>query len=93
MTEYPADENELIFPSYRSQKARDRYQQNFKHLLELAPGLKHLIGSSDSKKTAELKKIVGKVSICAYMHVFMLSDVDPRWSLLYQEHALMIRRV
>jgi hypothetical protein len=70
-----------------------RYQQNFKHLLELAPGLKHLIGSSDCKKTAELNKIIGKVSICAYMRAFMLSDTDPRWSLLYQEHALTIRRV
>jgi hypothetical protein len=67
MTDYPADEDELIFPSYRSQKAWDRYQQNFKHLLELAPGLKHLIGLSDSKKTAELKKIIGKVSVCAFL--------------------------
>jgi hypothetical protein len=68
MTDYPVDEDDLVFPSSdRSQKAWDRYQQNFKHLLELAPGLKHLIGLSDSKKTAELKKIIGKVSICAFL--------------------------
>ncbi|KAJ8588357.1 hypothetical protein M405DRAFT_934148 [Rhizopogon salebrosus TDB-379] len=47
--------------SCTSQKARDRYQQNFKRLFELAPGLKHLIGSSDCKKTAELDKIIGKM--------------------------------
>jgi len=55
------DMDDVTCREKRTQKARDRYQQNFKHLLELAPGLKHLIGSSDSKKTAELKKIIGKM--------------------------------
>jgi hypothetical protein len=65
-----------LFPSYRSQKAQDRYKQNFQHLFELTPGLKHLIGSSDCRKTAEHHKIMGKVSICAYIRAFMLSGMD-----------------
>ncbi|KAJ8592886.1 hypothetical protein M405DRAFT_931231 [Rhizopogon salebrosus TDB-379] len=47
--------------SCTSQKARDKYQQNFKRLLELLPDLKHLIGSSDCKKTVELDKVIGKM--------------------------------
>ncbi|KAG1725157.1 uncharacterized protein EDB91DRAFT_1087218 [Suillus paluster] len=45
-----------------SQKTRDRYQQNYKCLLELAPGLKPLIaGSKDPKKASELRRIIRKM--------------------------------
>ncbi|KAG1789599.1 uncharacterized protein HD556DRAFT_1446826 [Suillus plorans] len=45
-----------------SQKTWDRYQQNYKRLLELAPGLKPLIaGSKDPKTASELRKIVQKM--------------------------------
>jgi hypothetical protein len=38
--EYPTDKYGLIFSFYRSQKMRVRFQRNYKHLLELALGLK-----------------------------------------------------
>ncbi|KAG1801765.1 hypothetical protein EV424DRAFT_1545397 [Suillus variegatus] len=42
-----------------SQKTQDRYQKNYKRLLELAPALKPLIsGSKDPKKASELRKII-----------------------------------
>jgi hypothetical protein len=84
----------LIFHLYRSQKTWDRYQQNYKHLLELVPGLKPLIASSkDLKKASELRKIVWKVSTCTYMHPSVLSDLDFRWNLLFQALALMTQRI
>ncbi|KAG1789935.1 uncharacterized protein HD556DRAFT_1446512 [Suillus plorans] len=45
-----------------SQKTWDRYRQNYKRLLELAPGLKPLIaGSKDPKKASQLRKIIRKM--------------------------------
>ncbi|KAG1759755.1 hypothetical protein EDD22DRAFT_955587 [Suillus occidentalis] len=51
-------ENQL---SKLSQKTRDRFQRNYKHLLELAPGLKTLVSSKDPKKASELRKIIRKM--------------------------------
>ncbi|KAG2115642.1 hypothetical protein BD769DRAFT_1391142 [Suillus cothurnatus] len=60
----------------QSQKTHDRYQQNYKHLLELEPGLKPLIASSkDLKKASELRKIVQKQSK-SWFPLSMMAVVD-----------------